>query len=126
MKNNPNTKYMLIGLVMLIWGLIIYKMVSGLSDDGMPVSQEVYKPLPRKNTDTAYALLADNYADPFFNEIEIEEDTISGNGSEMDVVSTVPPIYELPVTQTLVEPPPSIKYNGYIYNPLTKQRTALI
>lgn len=126
MKNSPNTKYVLIGLAVLIWGLIIYKVVSGLSGDDISEPQQVHKPLVKSNIDTTYRLLADNYADPFFNEIEIEADTIIETQPLSEPVNTLPATHVPPVTQAPIDPQPAVKYNGYIYNPATRKRTALI
>lgn len=122
---------MLIGLAVLVWGLIIYKVVSGLPGDDIPVPQQVYKPPAGNNVDTVYSLLADNYADPFFNDIMTEDtimeeaavgDNVQDNSSMEGVKKEV--LY--PVPQITLEAAPAIKYNGYIYNPETKKKTALI
>ena len=131
MKNNPNTKYVLIGLAVLIWGLIIYKVVSGLSGNDIPIPQHTYRSLTRSNTDTAYTLLADNYADPFFNDL-LPVDTItqepvdSNDAQNHSSMEAVKKEASYPVQQIAVEPAPAIRYNGYIYNPATKKKTALI
>lgn len=125
MKNNPNTKYVLIGLVALIWGLIIYKVIAGLSGDDMVAPVTVIKPPAKINADTTYRLLNAAYPDPFFNENiveEIIEDTILPAGSATAQVASIPPYTPPPV----VTQPPAIKYNGYIYNPASKKKTALI
>ncbi|HTG55690.1 MAG TPA: hypothetical protein VL943_05460 [Niabella sp.] len=126
MKNNPNTKYVLIGLVVLIWGLIIYKIIAGLSGDDTMAPVVSFKPPAKMNADTTYRLLNTSYPDPFNNENvfdEIAEDTVlsAATGAPPAPVAiqayTPPPV----ITQ-----PPAIKYNGYIYNPATKKKTALI
>jgi hypothetical protein len=124
LKNNPNTKYVLIGLVVLIWGLIIYKVIAGLSGDDTVMPTVSVKPLPKVNADTTYQLLNTAYPDPFTNENifeEIAEDSLIANNGTLPAAPL--PAYTPP---PVITPPPAIKYNGYIYNPTTKKKTALI
>ncbi|WP_350290173.1 hypothetical protein [uncultured Croceitalea sp.] len=63
-----NTKtYLLLGVVLLIWGAVGYRIYSGLSPD-VPAEQEVkatsFKPKAMVKKDT-FSILAD-YRDPFF------------------------------------------------------------
>ncbi|MCH5718225.1 hypothetical protein [Niabella hibiscisoli] len=126
MKNNPNTKYVLIGLVVLIWGLIIYKIIAGLSGEDTVAPTASFKPPAKINADTAYRLLNNAYPDPFSNENifeEIEEDTVLSAGAVNPAALAGVPAYTPP---PVAPQPPAIKYNGYIYNPATKKKTALI
>ncbi|MGN7787279.1 hypothetical protein ACTJIJ_22285 [Niabella sp. 22666] len=126
MKNNPNTKYVLIGLVVLIWGLIIYKVIAGLSGDDTVAPTVSFKPPAKVNADTAYRLLNTAYPDPFANENifdEIEEDTVVSAGAGNAAAPVAMQAYTPP---PVVTQPPAIKYNGYIFNPGTKKKTALI
>ena len=113
-------------MVILVWGFIIYKVMKGLQGNELPAPQPVYRPPAKDSTETVYVLLADEYPDPFFNEIKMEEDTIT-EVEEEELAGAAPQVSPLTaVQQAAPEPPPSIKYNGYIYNPVTKKRTALI
>ncbi|WP_350292615.1 hypothetical protein [uncultured Croceitalea sp.] len=63
-----NTKtYLLLGVVLLIWGAVGYRIYSGLSPD-LPAEQEIkttsFKPKAMVKKDT-FSILAD-YRDPFF------------------------------------------------------------
>lgn len=126
MKNNPNTKYVLIGLVVLIWGLIIYKVIAGLSGDDTVAPMVSFKAPAKIDADTAYRLLNTSYPDPFSNENifdEIEEDTVLAQGAGALPAPAAMQAYTPP---PVAIQPPAIKYNGYIYNPATKKKTALI
>ncbi|ANH80049.1 hypothetical protein A8C56_02785 [Niabella ginsenosidivorans] len=131
MKNNPNIKYLLIGLVVFIWGLIIYKVIKGLSGDDAPPPVTKIKPPVIEDTLTGYALTTAAYPDPFSNDIFEEEDTIEekvANGAVINegqqAANGAPGPAPLP--QPVMEPPPAIKYSGYIYNPKTRRKTAMI
>lgn len=67
MKNKKLT-YILVPLVILIWGLIVYKVISGIKEDG-PLDK-VYQTLAldnRKETIDTFVLKT-NYEDPFLKE----------------------------------------------------------
>ncbi|GAB3433027.1 hypothetical protein [Niabella aquatica] len=126
MKNNLNTKYVLIGLVVLIWGMIIYKVIAGLSGDETVVPVVAFKSTTKINADTSYYLLNIVYPDPFANENifeETAEDTLLPAGTDHPENFAAMQTYTSP---PVVTQPPAIKYNGYIYNPTTKKKTALI
>lgn len=122
---------MLIALVVFIWGFIIYKLASGLSGDDIAVSQQIYAPREKRNTDTTYQLLAEEYPDPFFNEFPTDD---SAHDADMhsDAQEVVGESKEesaralIQASAGVVEILPEIKYNGYIFNPVTKKKTALI
>ncbi|MFT4092621.1 MAG: hypothetical protein QM640_03190 [Niabella sp.] len=125
MKNNPNTKYILIALVVLIWGLIIYKVIKGLSGEDTPAPQTVYIPKPKQQQDTAYNLLATAYPDPFNNDLAAEEAAVDTLAAGKNMPPPAQP-YSSQLNAMPAAPPPAIKYNGYIYNPVTRKKTALI
>ncbi|MCF3107886.1 hypothetical protein LL912_03760 [Niabella sp. CC-SYL272] len=122
-------KYLLIGLVALIWGLIIYKVIRGLSGDDPPPVATKIKPLQTTDTLSTYQLTAASYPDPFNNELVTEEEEITevavpgGAKTATGVVANPQPA---PVIAAPPPPPPAIKYSGYIYNPQTKKKTAMI
>lgn len=124
-------KYLLIGLVALIWGLIIYKVIRGLSGDDPPPAATKIKPPQTADTLSTYQLTIASYPDPFSNELITVEEEITGtsvpggaktatgsmpaNPQPAPVIAAPPPV-----------PPPAIKYSGYIYNPQTRKKMAMI
>jgi len=74
--------------------------------------------LPVMDTVENFELITAEYPDPFGNDIseDVQEDK-TDSVAKMTVAVT-PPV--------VVEPPPVITYNGYIYNPVTKKKTAII
>ncbi|SDD43011.1 general secretion pathway protein GspB [Niabella drilacis] len=121
-------KYLLIGLVALIWGVILYKVIRGLAgDDPPPVVTKVKPPQP-EDTLTRYVLTTLQYPDPFSNELITEEEEVTG--ASVPGQTKVPAANPLPAPVVAAAPPPTpppaIKYSGYIYNPQTKKRTAMI
>jgi len=137
LKNNPNTKYVLIVLVACIWGLIIYKVIKGLNDDdtALPVITSI-EPV-KADTAIGYFLTPEPYADPFKNKVErLNNDYMFNNTYQSEVTISSPaninppPVnnnynnYQLPPKP--VEQPPVITYKGYIYNPHTRKKTAMI
>ncbi|MBO9620538.1 MAG: hypothetical protein J7539_16055 [Niabella sp.] len=134
MKTNSNTKYLLIGLVVLIWGLIIYKVIKGLSGDDTPPVVVKAKPQKTEDTATGYTLIPAAYPDPFNNDIfegtDFKEDTVqqlaatkqqNGAGTQQRGMPGLPAVAAPPLV-----PPPTIRYSGYIYNPQTRKKTAMI
>ncbi len=122
-------KYLLIGLVALIWGLIIYKVIRGLSgDDPPPVATKMKAP-PVADTLAAYQLMPASYPDPFSNKL-IEEEVVTETttpgakppAGNMPVGAPPPPVAAMPPPI----PPPAIKYSGYIYNPQSRKKIAMI
>ncbi|MCD2424467.1 hypothetical protein LQ567_16930 [Niabella pedocola] len=130
MKNNPNMKYLLIGLVALIWGLIIYKVIRGLSGDDPPPVATKIKPPQTADTLSAYQLTAASYPDPFSNELieeEVVTETITPGGAKAPAGITPANPQPAPVMAAPPPPPPpAIKYSGYIYNPQTRKKMAMI
>lgn len=88
-------------------------------------------PREKKEADSTYQLLAEEYQDPFFNEL-ISDD--SSRKPEMHIVAQGKDAEEEADNGRALEHPsagvvevlPEIKYNGYIFNPVTKKKTALI
>lgn len=142
MKNNPNTKYVLIALVAAIWGLIIYKIVNGLKGDDIPLPKTTYKPIAKEDSITTYTLLHIAYADPFSNKVQTDRTYENYYPPVLERMSEnryVPPggnpannqggnnsYNNYSPTPKIEDPLPIVKYNGYIYNPQTRKKTALI
>lgn len=127
MKNSAYMKYLLVGLVALIWGLILYKVIRGLSDDDPPPVTTKVKSPPATDTLSTYSLITAAYPDPFSNELIVEEEVVEEtlpDGTPAGKVTNpqAAPIAALPPPA----PPPAIKYSGYIYNPQTRKKTAMI
>ena len=122
MKRGSHIKYILIGSVGLIWGLIIYKVIPALDSDVLSQTTIINKPLIKLDNDSTYYLINEIYPDPFFKNIEGEEVSYSEENVVQDISDSI--IAEMEPPQE--EYAPLIKYNGYIYNPATKKRTAII
>jgi hypothetical protein len=102
MKNKKLTYYVLIPAVLLIWGIIIYK-ISLKRDDfiesNIPSNVSRNAKTPKENE--GYQLIS-NYPDPFFHEsFQIEEES-------SDVQAVVKPKIE--------KKWPAIRFDGYILN----------
>jgi hypothetical protein len=124
MKKN-SFKYVLIGGVLLIWGTIIYKIITSL---GRETESPVVTPLEvtsRVNNADTFSLLL-NYEDPFLViEEDMPVDTIQNNeASKITEPSSV--ISSNPNFSTVQPKPDFIKYTGYIYNPAKKKQIAMV
>jgi hypothetical protein len=119
MKNKKLT-YFLVFIVLLVWGMIIYRVfaVAGGNDDPLPVTtikpaKEPYNDfaIPK---DTTHLLL--NYRDPF---------------GIIKFRDTIAPTVKHPKALALEKPKPVINWNfiqyaGYIRNPASKKLIALV
>lgn len=123
MKRN-SLKYVLIGGVLLIWGTIIYKVVTSFNKPAEPSASIPNQTIPRlKNADTFSLLL--NYKDPFILTEEPFFDTIQSN--ELNKISATPlTTSNNPDVSTLQQKPDFVKYTGYIYNPGKKKQIAMV
>lgn len=115
--------YLLIGAVGIVWGVIVYKVFFNSSGDNYelkmgsgPIQHEVYDQyVVSKDTFT----LALNYRDPFLGTME---------------AAALPVKKGLPIISADFSPRPvkpiidwnSIKYSGYILNPLTKSPASIV
>ncbi len=115
---NKNLIYVLMPLVILIWGLIIYKIIAGMNDD--KPSNSVYKPLVTEDskelTDT-FSLYA-NYNDPFLSGTvrlsrNVVETEMLSNRRSLSNVNNTPP-------------KPDLQYFGIISNAKNKYKVGLI
>lgn len=118
MKNKKLT-YVLILAVLVVWGLIVYRVVSGLrsDSDNLPVATAPIKKEPYNDysipKDTTRLLL--NYRDPF------------GLAKQKDTSKTLPG-HDRKVAGTVLKPVFNwgfIKYFGYMRNPGSKKLVAI-
>jgi hypothetical protein len=115
-------KYVLIALVVLIWGLVVYRIVQGLDQGGaVPVTVAHEAPAaPVTKVDTFSLVL--NYPDPFLDQVDsVVEDPVEKR-------TNVPPT---PFPAGGYGPPPApafnpsdVKYIGFIGN--AQRKTAMI
>ena len=105
MKNKKFTYYVLVPAVIIVWGLIVYKIVAK-DNTGIEINYLPQTTIKTQNKieETKYSLL-DNYPDPFLAKKKITiTKQITKNTAKINAV--------VPKQQ----PWPSIKFNGYIFN----------
>jgi hypothetical protein len=121
MKNKKFT-YFLGFLVLVVWGIIIYRIFdsAGGSEDDLPIAEKkINKDLYNDYTipkDTTHLLL--NYKDPF--ELKKQKDTLQS-------INKKPPLTKF--VQLAFKPVFNwgfIKYSGYIRNPISKKLVAVV
>jgi hypothetical protein len=119
-------KYLLIGLVALIWGLIIYRVIKGLGGD----DDKITILPPKKKIDytspaDSFVLLAD-YPDPFLPTEDVIDsvDTPNEKVSNASFTNIVPtPVIQ---PQPPAFDPSTIQYSGIIVNPEKKIKIAIL
>lgn len=103
MKNKKFTYYVLVPSVIVVWGLIIYKIVvkdNGVANKYIPQTSDRTQ---IKTEDIEYSLL-DNYPDPFLAKKEVvvhKKPTVTATANK---------------TVQQQQPWPTIKFNGYVVN----------
>jgi hypothetical protein len=118
------SKYLLIAGVALVWGLIIYRVVSGFDNDGPAIPiQPITNSFEQVVKKDSFTLIAD-YPDPFLGD---EEDILKSIAREVLPVISSEPQTPAPVT----EPPQPedisfIQYKGMIVNSETKAKAAIV
>ena len=84
MKNKKFTYYVLFPAVIIIWGIIIYKIT--VKDEDFK-SYNIRSSLPKKeksgNENDVYSLI-NNYPDPFFHDLPQTDDTFSSEEQEVE------------------------------------------
>ena len=127
MKNKAMV-YFLGFMVAIIWGVIIYRIISALNKEDDPVMPAVVSPMKKEPMDDRMLVrdtgsLRLNYRDPF-GQAKAEKDTV-----QLPVRQLIRPVG----TQTFrpLAPKPAInwnfiKYSGYIRNPRNKKLIALV
>jgi hypothetical protein len=113
------TRILLLVAVMVVWGLIVFRIVSHFSDNDMNINSQLNEvPLTRnvQMPDTFHLLL--NYPDPFTGAIEQKspKQSISCNykPKKQDVA---------PPTST---PMPTVKYYGFVSNKNTNKLVGIV
>lgn len=124
MRNTPYIKYLLFGLVAVIWGLIIFRILHAMnSGESTPIPIS-HKSAIKLDDDTTYNLISVVYPDPFFKNLQSEEVKVA---EEKNLSAKVPDSIDTEIAVVREDDDsPSIKYSGYIYNPITKRKTAII
>lgn len=117
MMKNKFVKYLLGGLMLVVWGTIIYRIVSTVN--ASEPQQSLVKQISATTTpipSTERYILVNTYADPFIKDEQVETDSI-----------------KLPATTSfqpnILPPPPNvnfIQYLGMISNLDKRTRAALI
>lgn len=123
MMKNKKFTYVLGCLVLLVWGIIVYRIFSSMGGDeedqipvAVKVSKEPYKDYT-VNKDTTRLLL--NYKDPF--EIIKQLDTVIKAESHKLLTTK-----SIPVTTKPAFNWGFIKYSGYVRNPGSKKLIAIL
>ncbi len=120
------TKYVLIAGVVLIWGIVIYRVIKGLKrDNEFPVVNKRVAPFKYDAVKDSFILFA-NYPDPFL--ASVETDTAETNKIPSTAQNFSSEIYQ---KNHPVQRPPqidinSIRYQGMIANPEKKKKVAFL
>ncbi len=112
MQNNLKT-YVLLAVVVLIWGIIGYKIISWMNQDEAPIPQATFsefKPKQLKSRDT-FSIVAD-YRDPFLGSFESQTTSKRITKSSLPIKTTLPEV--------------SIVYTGIITDTETKSNIYFI
>lgn len=117
--------YLLICVVTAVWGVIIYRLFFNEEDvaykPGFVAVEPKKEPYDQYQVNNDTARLRLNYRDPFINTTDIEPDAkepdLSGHRPP---VNLNPPVVPAPVDWS------TIKYAGYIINPVTKKLVSVI
>lgn len=120
--------YVLIACVAAVWGLIIYRIYAGLSEDDSLVPVTVAPKVPYfKMVDHQSDLveLDLNYRDPFtavagYEHVPEKKDEITSRPSVQNV-SPIKPVVQKPQVNWS-----TVQYTGYVYNPDNKQKMVLM
>lgn len=119
--NQKNIKILLLAAVAGIWGIILYRVFSGMGNDDVrePIQKLSVRPI-LEDTVSSFELLA-NYDDPFGADGSLTKEGISTDSASVDNFSITAP--------TAPPPPPDlsfIKYEGMLLNAVTKKKTAIL
>lgn len=117
MKKNKRLNYLLIVLVIGIWGTIIYRVLNYSGSDDIPIhaSQFNLPPLVQAESTTPSYNLQGGYADPFLNNSPKKK---SNSGSRVSSSSKKKDSKTKSATYPSTPPPkpPSILYKGFSVN----------
>jgi hypothetical protein len=115
MMKSRKTVYLLLGLVLAIWGTIVYRVLSKISPDAKPASSEPFFAGDKAALQDTFALLAD-YPDPFL-----------GQGAPPDAAPAAEPVLKAPPPPEPVKTVawPVVRYTGIIKN-MKKDRQFIV
>lgn len=128
MKNKKFT-YLLGAAVLLVWGLILYRVFAAVSTDDTPIASSNINSQSGKNAGNDYALTKDtthlllNYRDPF------HEEPVKDTTKVVPVHKLIRQDEQLKRRSSALIPQPNwnmFRYTGYIRNPHSKKLIALI
>ena len=120
---NKTMTYLLICAVATVWGIIVYRIFFNQSDQDVAVifakSPTTHEPYNKYEAENDTIPLTLNYRDPFLGSVvaAVKTDT-----------SAMPKI-SIPAISKTAAPEPNwqtIRYNGYIINPVTKKMVAIL
>jgi type II secretory pathway component PulC len=120
--NTKSTKYLLLTGVMLIWGLIIYRVIHGLDRDNDAVIMTSH------NEGLKYVALADtfalvaNYPDPFLS----TQDETAEKENEVLTDQQITPVPVMPTQRKSSIDLHTLHYQGMILNPDTKKKVGIL
>lgn len=123
--NQKPVKYILIGGVVVVWGLIIYRVVDGLNpDDNVPAikTSNTIAPATILTTDS-FTLIAD-YSDPFIPGSDTVNTAAALTEKAVAAPPPPPPVVNKPPEDTYKEG--TIQYLGMISNPARKLKLGSI
>ncbi len=122
--NQKPVKYLLIGGVVLVWGLIIYRVVDGLSPDDVPAIKAA-NPLAVTYVPPAdsFTLIAD-YSDPFIPGSDTVDAEVEMTAKPVVAPAPPPPVINKPPADAYKEG--TIQYEGMISNPAKKLKLGTI
>ena len=103
----------LLVIVILIWGIIIYRLFTHQTAIYPAEAGAVYATPPANDTNRNYALIAD-YRDPFFDPLEAPAENLSED-LEPHVEGISVPVVPVPIT-----------YGGVIQNPATHEQVVIL
>ncbi|OFX36396.1 MAG: hypothetical protein A2X08_14920 [Bacteroidetes bacterium GWA2_32_17] len=122
---NKSVRYILIFLVVLVWGTIAYKLFSYVnSDEDEIVSQNIPKQKNEQNTVSDTFQLASNYRDPFLGKGN-NSNNQNGNPNNQKVIKIVKQ-KEIPKVEKTIINWPKFSYQGIITNQKSKNQTGLL
>lgn len=117
MKNNPKANWLLLPLVLLIWGGILYKVFAPKRSGGSGL-RIPYQAISHEHANDKFALLG-AYRDPFISDdAEYSEETYDDESYPGGSKPMMPMVQPKPV----IAPPkfPEITYKGYIKKDIQK------
>ncbi len=121
---NKTVRYILIFLVVLIWGTVGYKIFTYVnSDDEEVVTQNTTQHKNEQSTVTDTFQLAANYRDPFLGKSIVT--TIQGNPNNQKVIK-IEKQKEIPKIEKTAINWPKLSYQGIIINQKSKNQTGLL